>query len=420
MRIDVRQEIYCSKSSKLINKRIFVLGTGSVALYKTPDVIRELIRHGADVEVMLSPTAASLISPSVFQWATGRKVHLEITGDVEHVLYAGEHSEKVDLIIVCPMTASTLGKVVNGVADTNISLTLMTAIGSNIPIIFVPGMHEPMFNNQFVQENINKIKKQTFVQFLEPRIEDNKAKIPSLNTIVSWTIKTLSLKPLQGKKILITGGPTAEYIDRVRYITNPSSGKMGYALAKQAWFLGAEVTFIVGPNNLSHTEIFNSIQVQSANEMADAVKSELLNNKYDIGIFSSAVADYMPESIIDQKISSGQSNLSINLKPTIKILNMVRDLVIKDKIPNLITIGFKAEYKKPIEELVKICNSFLTDKRANIMIANLIDSHKTGFSVDSSEVFIVELDRKKPIVIKDTKIRIAEEIFMHLLASGIV
>ena len=157
MRIDVKQELYASKSQRLVGKRILVLGTGSVALFKSPDVIRELIRYGAEVDVMLSPDAAALVSPAVFEWASGRHVRLAITGNVEHVLFAGDHSNKVDLIIVCPLTASTLGKFVHGIADTNVSLTLMTALGSQIPILLVPGMHEPMFNNPLVQENIAAI-----------------------------------------------------------------------------------------------------------------------------------------------------------------------------------------------------------------------------------------------------------------------
>ncbi len=388
MRIDVKQELYTSKSSRLIDKHVLILVTGSVAIFKTPDIIRELIRHGAGVDVMLSPEAAKLVSPTVFEWASGRKVQLDITGNVEHVLFAGEHSQKVDLIIVCPLTASTLGKFVHGISDTNVTLTLMTALGSKIPILLVPGMHEPMFKNEFVQDNITKVKQIPTVTFLEPRIEEHKAKVPELQTIIAWSIKLLTPQSFHGKFVLITGGPNHEYFDRVRFIGNPSSGKTGLALAFEAWYLGASVSFIVGPNSLDIPSLFKVTQVTSSSDMADAVLAELQKEKFSLAIFSAAVADFTPVSFTDDKIRSTNQELTISLKPTPKILQLVKDFKKSTNRPDLYVVGYKAEYNKTKDELQKIVAKYLSNDLANLVVANLIGSKTTGFEVDSSQVHV--------------------------------
>lgn len=414
MRNDVKQELHTSKSDRLLGKHVLVLVTGSVALFKTPDVVRELIRHGAEVDVMLSPDAAALVSPAVFEWASGKKVITKITGSVEHVLFAGEHSQKVDLVIVCPLTASTLGKFVNGIADTNISLTLMTALGSKIPILLVPGMHEPMFNNSFVQANIAKIIELPTVTFLQPRVEEHKAKVPDLSTIIHWSFKLLSSQPLKGKNVLVTGGPTYEFIDRVRFIGNPSSGKMGQAIAYEAWYLGAEVTFIVGPNSLDPVFPFKVIPVTSTAGMAENVIQVLTSTLHSIAIFSSAVADFTPELFTNDKIRSSNANLTIKLKNTVKILQKVKEFKDSSKQNNLIVVGFKAEFNKTKDELQDICRNYITKGLATAMISNLIGSETTGFKVTDTEVHI--FTDKDYFFHKGSKTTIAIELFNHLLS----
>ena len=413
MRIDVKQELYASKSKRLVEKHILILGTGSVALFKTPDVVRELIRHGAEVTVMLSPDAAALVSPTVFEWASGNKVITEITGSVEHVLYAGEHSQKVDLVIVCPLTASTLGKFVHGIADTNVSLTLMTALGSNIPILLVPGMHEPMFNNSFVQENINKVKNLSTVTFLEPRIEEHKAKVPDLQTIISWSFRLLSAHSFAGKSILVTGGPTYEFFDQVRFIGNPSSGKMGLAIALEAWYLGANVTFVVGPNSLEIPPVFSVFHVISTAEMADTILTVLQKTKYSVPIFSAAVAEFTPVTFTDDKIRSVTQDLTINLKPTSKILQLVKEFKSSNNQSDLLVIGFKAEYKKTDDELNSISQSYIDKGVANLMVANLIGSETTGFKVDQTEAHI--FSPHNHAFVQGSKSDIAQVLFNEIL-----
>ena len=413
MRIDVKEELFCSRSSRLKGKKVLILCTGSVSLFKTPEIIRELIREGADVHVMLSQNASKLVTSSVFEWASGNKVIEDITGNVEHVLFAGEHSEKVDLVIIVPLTATTLGKIIHGKADTNVSLTAMTAIGSKIPILVVPGMHRPMHENPFVQENIEQLKKLPTITYIEPRMEEGKAKVAEIHTIINWAIRLLSDQKLTGKSVLVTGGATKEYIDHVRYLTNPSTGKMGYALALEAFYLGAHVEFIVGGNNLSNLDLFNTTQINSVEEMAKEVLRVIEKKNIDLAIFSAAVSDYTPEKFMDSKISSGQDDLSIKLKPTPKILKIVREFKSKNQRENLIVVGFKAEYNKTAEELATISRNYITDGRANIMVANLIGRKESGFGVDKSEVHII--DQMGATRIKGTKQEIAFEILKKVL-----
>ena len=418
MRIDVKQELFASKSHRLEGKRVLVLGTGSVALFKTPDVVRELIRHGAEVDVMLSPEAAKLVSPAVFEWASGRKVRLDITGNVEHVLFAGEHPLKVDLVIVCPLTASTLGKFVQGIADTNVTLTLMTALGSKIPILLVPGMHEPMFQNQFVQDNIANVKTLPAVTFLQPRVEEHKAKVPDLQTIISWSIRLLSPQKLQGKHVLVTGGPNHEFFDRVRFIGNPSSGKTGFSLALEAWYLGASVSFIVGPNSLDLLNLFTIIPVTSASDMADAVLAELKKFPYNIAFFSAAVADFTPVSFTDDKIRSSDKELTISLKSTKKILQLVKEFKKSSNQSNLFVVGFKAEFNKTKDELSSICAKYFSNGHADLMVANLIGSDTTGFNVDSTQVHV--FSSQDYTFLEGSKLSIAQNLFSFIIDKALL
>jgi phosphopantothenoylcysteine decarboxylase/phosphopantothenate--cysteine ligase len=288
----------------------------------------------------------------------------------------------------------------------------MTALGSKIPILLVPGMHEPMFNNPFVQNNISLVKDLPSVTFLQPRVEEHKAKIPSLDTVIAWSIKLLSPKFLEGKSVLVTGGPTYEFIDRVRFIGNPSSGKMGYSVALEAWYLGANVTFIVGPNNLDLTSLFNIIQVDSASEMADHVITTLKTADFSIAIFSAAVADFTPVSFTDDKIRSSTQDLTITLKSTPKILKLVKELKNSSENNKLLVVGFKAEFNKSKQELQEITSSYITNGLADIMVANIIGSSTTGFQVDTTEVHI--FSRQDYHFVAGPKSTVAQSLFAYL------
>jgi phosphopantothenoylcysteine decarboxylase/phosphopantothenate--cysteine ligase len=371
-------------------------------------MIRELIREGAEVDVMLSPASELMMSDMIFEWASGKPVFTDITGNIEHVLLAGAHPEKVDLVIIAPLTANTLGKIVHGVADSNVSLTAMTAIGNDIPLLLVPGMHEPMFNNPGVQQNKETICKWSNITWLDPRVEESKAKVPDLFTVVHWVIRLLSPQTMKNKKVLVTTGPTREFVDKVRFISNPSSGKMGYAFALDAWYQGADVHFIIGPNNLQDLPDFSIYPVTSVNEMAKSVEQVIREIKPDYAIFAAAVADYQPVEIQEKKILSGKDKLEIELKPTIKIINLVRELKKELNLPQLKVIGFKAEYSKTKDEFKVICEKFIVDNLAQVMIANEIGQEERDFGVDSTEVFVFS-NSFDPTQFKGTKFEIAQQ-----------
>ena len=225
------KEIIGAKSKELKDKKIILCITGSVAAIKSTEVARELMRRGADVYAVMTKAAQQIIHPDMVEWATGNPVVTELTGQIEHVKYAGQHSEKADLILVAPSTANTIGKVACGIDDTPVTTTLTTGIGADIPVIIAPAMHESMYNHPIVNENIETLRR-IGIEVLMPRFEEGKAKIPGTEEIV---------------QAVITAGPTRAYLDAFRYITNPSSGKMGVALAQNALARGAEVTIIYGP-----------------------------------------------------------------------------------------------------------------------------------------------------------------------------
>lgn len=230
-----------TKSKQLADKKIVLCVTGSVAAIRSPDIARELMRHGAEVYAVMTPMAQKIIHPYTMEWATGNPVVTELTGQIEHVTLAGDTPERADLILIAPCTANTIGKVATGIDDTPVTTVLTTGIGAQIPVIIAPAMHHSMYEHSVVKENIRKLQSMG-IDVMMPRVEEDKAKIPETEQIVQRVINRLvRAKDLQTKKILVTAGPTREYIDAFRYISNPSSGKMGVAIAEEAANRGAEV-----------------------------------------------------------------------------------------------------------------------------------------------------------------------------------
>jgi len=290
------KEIIGTKTNELRDKKIILCITGSVAAIKSTEIARELMRRGADVYAVITKAAHQIIHPDMVEWATGNPVVTELTGQIEHVTYAGEHSQHADLILVAPSTANTIGKVASGIDDTPVTTTLTTGIGAGIPVIIAPAMHASMYKHQIVNENIKKLQN-IGIQVLLPRFEEGKAKIPGTTEIVQAVIDKLTLpQDLTGKHILITAGPTRAYLDAFRYITNPSSGKMGMALAQNALDRGAKVTLVYGPGTAIPPAQAKVIPIISTEEMLEAVQKTLKVEKIDAAILSAAAADYgLPE-----------------------------------------------------------------------------------------------------------------------------
>ena len=372
-----------TKSEALKGKKIIVCVTGSVSAIETPKLVRELRRMGAEVHCVMSDNAKNIIHPYVLEWASDNEVVTKITGKVQHVKLAGEVPDRADLILIAPATSNTIGKVANGIDDTPVTTVVTTAFGSKIPIIIVPAMHITMYNHPIVQENIEKLKRHG-VEFIGPKIEENKAKFPEIQTIINHILLKFRKKDLKGKKILITAGSTSEDIDAVRYITNKSSGKTGVWLAEEAFARGADVTLIRGNTTVEPVYPVKDVKVRTAKDMLDAIKS---NINVDVVIHTAAVSDFTVEKQ-DEKISS-DNRINLELTLATKILEKIKDLN-----KNVFLIGFKAEYKKSKDELIEAAFKKLQLAKADLIVVNDVGKENCGFGTDTNEIYIIDADKK--------------------------
>jgi phosphopantothenoylcysteine decarboxylase/phosphopantothenate--cysteine ligase len=382
------KEIIGSKTNELTDKKIILCITGSVAAIKSPEIARELMRRGAEVYPVMTKSAQQIIHPDMMEWATGNPVVIELTGQIEHVTYAGEHPQHADLILVAPSTANTIGKVAAGIDDTPVTTTLTTGIGAGIPVIIAPAMHASMYKHPIVIENIEKLQKHG-IQVIIPRFEEGKAKIPGTEEIVHAVVAKLTTeKDLEGKRILITAGPTRAYLDAFRYITNPSSGKMGIAIAQNAIDRGAKTTIIYGPGSAKPPAGAEVISILSTEDMLEAVKKELIEKKYHAAILSAAAADYGASDRKMEKTPSGKDEWIIHLKPLPKVVENVKKVD-----PEIYLVGFKAEYDLTDEELIQRAYDRMIGAGMDLIVANDVAREKTGFGTDTNEVFIIDPER---------------------------
>ncbi|NJE76110.1 bifunctional phosphopantothenoylcysteine decarboxylase/phosphopantothenate--cysteine ligase CoaBC [Thermococcus sp. ES12] len=376
--------IHATKSRKLLGKKIVLAIPGSIAAVECVKLARELIRHGAEVHAVMSESATKIIHPYAMEFATGNPVVTEITGFIEHVELAGEHENKADLILVCPATANTIGKIACGIDDTPVTTVVTTAF-AHTPILIAPAMHSTMYEHPIVVENIEKLKK-LGVEFIGPRFEEGKAKVASIDEIVYRVIKKLHPKNLEGKRVLVTAGATREYIDPIRYITNASSGKMGVAIAEEADFRGAEVTLIRTKESVP-SFVENQIEVETVEEMLRAIEGELRAKKYDIVVLAAAVSDFRVKNKAETKINSGKS-LTLELEPTPKIIDRVKKLQ-----PDVFLVGFKAETGLSEEELVEAARKQINRAGSDLVVANTLKA----FGSDENEVLLVTRDAVKKL-----------------------
>jgi len=394
--------IHATKSKKLLGKKIVLAIPGSIAAVECVKLARELIRHGAEVHAVMSESAQKIIHPYAMEFATGNKVVTEITGFIEHVELCGEHDKKADLVLVCPATANTISKIACGIDDTPVTTVVTTAF-AHTPIMIAPAMHATMYEHPIVRENIEKLKR-VGVEFIGPRFEEGKAKVASIEEIIYHVIKKLHKKDLTGKKVLITAGATREYIDPIRFITNKSSGKMGVALAEEAELRGAEVTLIKTKGSVP-SFVENQIEVETVEEMLQAIESELKSREYDIVILAAAVSDFTPKEKAQKKIKSGKE-LILELVPTPKIIQRVKEIA-----PDVFLVGFKAEYGVGEEELIAQARRQIEKAKSDVVIAN---RGEVAFGSEVNEVYWItgESYEKLPLM---SKRELAEKIWDRLL-----
>lgn len=413
MLIHPSKDILGTKGNELQNKRIVLCITGSVAATQCPEIARELMRHGAEVYAVMSPMAQKIIHPNLMEWATGNPVVTELTGKIEHVMLAGEHKDKADLILVAPATANTISKIASGIDDTPVTTVVSTALGAEIPVIIVPAMHESMYKHPILKENMKKLKALN-VWFVGPKVEEGKAKIAETQEIVNAVIERLNVKrDLAGKKLLITGGPTIEHIDPVRVITNKSSGKMAVSIAREALLRGAEVTLIYGPGSAEPPSEAHVVRVETSREMLDNVLSELKQRKYDVVVAAAAVADWALEKPYNHKISTRDTAmLSLKLKPTPKIIDAIRKAC-----PDIFLVAFRAEYGLSDKELVEAGAKWMKRAGADLVVVNDVGRKSVGFGFDTNEVFILDAKGKVVHVPLSMKREVAKKLLDVIVAK---
>ena len=342
--------------------------TGSIAATETIKLAREFRRQGHSVKAFMTKEATKIIHPNALEFATGQEVVLELTGKIEHVKYS-----QADLILVAPATANTISKFAYKISDNPVNTLLITAYGHNTPIVFVPSMHDSMYDA--VSENVEKLKSDG-IKFVNPRIDEGKAKFPAIEDIVLESIRTVNLDKVNkgivdnniaGKNILISLGGTFEEIDPIRGISNRSSGRMGLELAKEAFIRGANITILAAHHEVDIPKAFNVINTESTVVMSKKI-GELIPD-FDIFISTAAISDFTPINKEDFKISSSY-NLTLEFEPVSKIIQKIKEIN-----EDIFLVGFKAEYDISEEKMIECARTQMQKAGTDLVVANDV-SHK--------------------------------------------
>jgi phosphopantothenoylcysteine decarboxylase/phosphopantothenate--cysteine ligase len=351
----------------------------------------------------MTSQAQKIISSDLMQWATDIKPITELTGALEHIKLAGASKGRVDVVLVAPCTANTLGKVAAGIDDNAVTTVVSCAIGSKIPVLLALGMHQPLYDNSFVQENLKKLQRAGIV-IVPPRIEEGKAKLASSEDIVDYTIRSVTKQDMSKLNVLVTSGPTREAIDPIRIITNRSTGLMGMSMAKEAWFRGAKVTLIQGPSGFLSPSEVKLIHVETASEMQRQVEKELRSEKYSVMVAAAAPGDFQPETTWQTKIPTSSSILNLKLKATPKIIESVKRVS-----KSTYLIAFKAGYRIQRNHEAELAKQLITDAKADLVAVN--DAVRGAFADKFNEVVLVNNKLKPVKVERASKLDIASRIY---------
>lgn len=387
-----------------------VLGvTGGIAVYKAIDLTSKLVQNGHEVRVIMTESAEQFVTPLAFQALSRNPVYTDIfveqnPAEIQHIALG----DWADIMIIAPLTASTLGKIAHGISDNMLTATVLAFTKT---IYLAPAMNSNMYNNPAVIDNIQTLLKRGF-KFIEPGEGFlacgyiAKGRMSEPLEIMKFIAEDNIEKDLQGKKVLITAGPTIETIDPVRYLTNRSSGKMGYSLAEAANLRGADVTLVsadVGipvPNGVRH------IKTESAQDMFNAVRD---NMEQDLIIKAAAVADYTPVETYDQKLKKQEGDLTITFKRTEDILKYIGE----HKTTQFV-VGFAAE----TEHIEKYARGKLIKKNADVIVANNVSDKSIGFKSNDNAVTMYFKDGTHIDISKQSKLNIAHEILSHVKEKG--
>ena len=370
----------------MLTGKTVVLGvTGSIAAYKMANLTSMLVKQHADVYVLMTKNATNFIHPITFETLTNHKTLVDtfdrnFNYNIEHVSLA----KKADIVLVAPASANVIGKIANGIADDMLTTTVMAC---KCKKLIAPAMNTQMFENPIVQDNLKKLEHYGMT-VIQPAVgllackDVGAGKLPSEEELMDYILQEIRFeKDLVGKKILITAGPTVESIDPVRFISNHSTGKMGYALARVAAERGADVTLISGPVNLQAPRFVKLVPVVSAQDMFEAVKAH--SAEADIIIKAAAVADYTPEAVADEKIKKSDGEAELKLKRTTDILKWLGENRAAGKKQFL--CGFSME----TEHMVENSRAKLEKKNLDMIVANNLKVPGAGFGVDTNVVTLI-------------------------------
>jgi len=379
-----------------LKDRNILLGvTGGIAAFKAASLAGQLIKLGASVKVVMTHNATQFISPLTFQTLSRNPVYLDMFSPIswqpEHISLA----DWAELFVIAPATANVIGKLAHGIAD---DLLTTIALAVRCPIILAPAMNSNMLDNPILQDNLRYLEEQGFF-IIAPEYGplacgyEGRGRLADLDVIVETIRMTLTPKDLEGIKVLVTAGPTRERIDPIRFITNRSSGKMGYALARAARDRGAQVTLISGPTSLKRPPYMDFVQVETALQMRDAVMERF--KWADVLIMAAAVADYRPKESLERKLKKSDSELVLRLTPNPDIL-----AELGGEKGNKILVGFAAE----TEHVVSNALEKLRAKNLDLIVANNVLERGAGFESDTNIVTIIDergKAEKLPILSKD-------------------
>jgi len=390
----------------MLSNKTIVLGiTGSIAAYKAAEIASQLTQAGAKVNVILTEEAVRFISPVTFRAITGRPVVTEMFDlasefSIEHVSLA----KVADIVVIAPATANIISKLAAGIAD---DMLCCTVLATKAPVVIAPAMETNMYNNPVTQDNLHKLKVRNFV-IIGPTTgwlasgKKGLGRLADINDIIGGIRQVLERSgDLAAKHIVVTAGGTQEPIDPVRYISNRSSGKMGYALAEAARDRGAKVTLVTAPASLPEPVGVNVVKVSTAKEMNRAV--EKATRQADALVMAAAVADYRPTKAAKDKIKKGEAGLTLKLECTPDILGSVKG--------NFIKVGFAAESSN----LVENAKQKLKKKGLDVIVANDITASDSGFGADTNRVTIIDRTGKIDNLPLLTKREVAERVLDRLV-----
>ena len=383
---------------------ILLIVSGGIAAYKSIDLCSSLVKQGNDVKVILTKNAENFVTQLPFQTLTKNRVYTSTFEEIdENEIQHIDLTKWADKIIVAPATANLISKFANGIAD-DLASSLMLAVRDISRVYIVPAMNTFMYRNPIIQENMNKLIKLGF-NFVEPESgllacgDVGEGKFPSIEKIENALFQEIE-KDLKDKKVLVTAGPTKEFIDPFRCLTNPSTGKMGIAIANECAKRGAEVILVSSINDDSISNKVKKVKIISTNDMFEAVKNNFKD--CDFIIKAAAVSDYTPVQVFDKKVKKQDGNLSIEFKRTQDILKYVGD----NKSDNQKVIGFAAE----TNNLIEYAKEKIIKKNLDYIVANDISKKDIGFGSEDNEVYIIDKHDNIKKIDKNSKNNIAKAI----------